>query len=103
MTDWIKKLTTLEDTIDQKVSENIKNYDILDQLPVIVESCTSIQLPKMLHLVLSCPQLAELPVDPDLNHRTIYDIIKTNMTRLMIAHGEQYYRETYANNSDGTD
>ena len=94
--DWNAKLISLEKIIDHRVNENIKNYDVLDQLPVIIKDCISVQLSVMLGFALSCPQLAKLPETSGLNHVTIYDIIKSNMEDLLLAHGEQYFKEHYA-------
>ena len=94
--DWKDRLLVLEGIIDQKVSENTKNYSVLDQMNALVQPLTSIQLHAMLGYVSSCPQLALLPETINSQFRTIYDIIELNMRQLLIAHGEQYYKEHYA-------
>lgn len=94
--DWKDKLLVLEGIIDQKVSENTKNYGVLDQMNALVQPLTSIQLHAMLGYVASCPQLALLPETLRSQYSTIYDIIELNMRNLLIAHGEQYFKDTYA-------
>ena len=93
--DWTSKLVNLESIIDQRVEEDIKNYDVLGQMAALVKTCTSIQLQAMLGYVRSCPELGKVPDQMNSQIVTIYDIIQLNMTNILIAHGEQYYKDTY--------
>lgn len=94
--DWKDKLIVLEGIIDTKVNEGTKNYSVLDQMNALVQPLTSIQLHAMLGYVASCPQLALLPETIKSQYSTIYDIIELNMRNLLIAHGEQYFKEQHA-------
>ena len=90
---WDKRLKQLESIIDSKVTENRKNYNVLEQLPEFVKTCTSIQLRAVLECALSAPELANVPDNPKLTFTTIYEIIEYNMVNILFAHGKQYYKE----------
>jgi hypothetical protein len=96
--DWNTRLDSLEQIIDRKVEEDIKNYDILGQMPIMVDGLISIQMSAMLTCVTTNPQLAKMP-DLTVKFDTIYDVITYNMKEILLKHGREYYNDTYLTNS----
>lgn len=91
---WAAKKKQLRVLIDCRVQEDAKDYNMLGNMPALVNECSSVQFSKLMDMVASNPELGNVPE----HHKpfaTIYEIIEHNIRVQLLEYGNTYYASTY--------